>query len=70
MNHRHKMHAKAKASGGSAGVMPDESAPAVVSGNKNVIAAAKSGKSIGKIPGIYAKGRADRGRKVGPSSDE
>lgn len=71
MHFRHKMQSK-KSSGGSPskGVNPTDATPKLVAGNKNVVEAAKSTKSIGKIPGIYAKGRADRGRKVGPSSDE
>lgn len=71
MKHRHKVHKMA--SGGASpatGVNPTDATPKLVAGNKNVVEAAKSTKSIGKISGIYAKGRADRGRKVGASSDE
>lgn len=69
MKHRHKMHA-AKKSGGAMGVDPQGPDPTVMMGNKNVVAAAKSTKSLGKISGIYAKGRLDRGRKMSPKADE
>ena len=37
-----------------------EHEPSLVAGNKNVVSAAKEKKSIGEVPGIYAKKRLDR----------
>ena len=62
MKHRHKMHKKAMggAMGGDGG-----KTPALVSGNPKVVAAAKETKSIGEVPGIYAKKRLDRPMRKG-----
>lgn len=54
VRHKRHMHMMRKAKGGGVGM------PSLVSGNKNVVEAAKSKKSIGEVPGIYAKGRLDR----------
>lgn len=55
-----------KASGGAMmkkGVETKDPAPQVVSGNKNVIAGAKSSEDLGKVPGIWAGKRLDRGSR-------
>lgn len=58
MKARHKRHLM-KASGG--GVTK----PSLVSGNPKVVEAAKQTKSIGEVPGIYAKKRLDRPMRKG-----
>ncbi len=61
VRHKRHMHMMRKAKGGSAGNgEPSTAMPSLVSGNPKVVAAAKEKKSIGEVPGIYAKGRLDR----------
>lgn len=54
-----------KASGGAMkkGIETKDPTPQVVAGNKNVVAGAKSSEDLGKVPGIWAGKRLDRGSR-------
>ncbi len=52
VRHKRHQHMMRRADGGRT--------PSLVSGNPTVVSAAKEKKSIGKVPGIYSKGRLDR----------
>ncbi len=66
VRHKRHQHMMRKAKGGAVGDPPGygypgrSSTPSLVSGNKNVVAAAKSKKSIGEVDGIYSKARLDK----------
>ncbi len=66
VRHKRHQHMMRKAKGGGVGDPEGfgyggrDKQPELVSGNKNVVAAAKEKKSIGEVPGIFAKGRLDR----------
>ncbi len=54
VRHKRHQHMMRRADGGRTGC------PTLVSGNPKVVSAAKETKSIGKVSGIYSKGRLDR----------